>query len=108
MRTVYGNVSFDVNRQNSAPFTTLQACTLALVPRAVSGNAVRRDWAVSGNGTFKCERNAHQATALGTTVVVEANSALVPMPAWPRRSCEVEGRCAEAGGCDTKAVLSST
>ena len=68
----------------------------------VSGNAVLRDWAASGNGTCKCERIAHQVTALGTTVVVEANSALVPMPAWPRRSCEVEGRCAEAGGCDTK------
>jgi hypothetical protein len=32
VRTVYGNVSFDVNRQNSAPFTTLQVRTLALVP----------------------------------------------------------------------------
>jgi ABC-type branched-subunit amino acid transport system substrate-binding protein len=64
-RTVYGNVSFNANRQNVAPFLTIQA----------SPNKTKQQ------------------------VVVTADTAVIPMPSWRQRQCEVADRCADMGVC---------
>ena len=68
-RTVYGNVSFNANRQNNAPFLTIQM-----------------------SPTMQ-------------QVVVTAKTAIIPMPSWRQRQCEVANPC--ASGCNPTLNLTS-
>ena len=63
MRTVFGDVLFNADRQNVVPFITLQA-----MPSRQQ-------------------------------LVVTARTAIIPMPPWKKRHCEVTDRCVTMGGC---------